>query len=58
MLKRLEVPAHLHRNAARVAAAGYEYSGETVINLAMRVAGIADLRDTDVLDVGCGVAIR
>ena len=55
MLKQLEVPAHLHRNAVRVAAAGYEHSGETVINLATRVAGIADLRDTDVLDVGCGV---
>jgi SAM-dependent methyltransferase len=55
MLTRLEVPEHLHRNAPRVAAAGYELSGETLINLVLRVAGIADLRGVDVLDVGCGV---
>ena len=55
MLTRLEVPAHLHRNASRVVAAGYEHSGETLINLATRLAGIADLSDIDVLDMGCGV---
>ncbi len=55
MLTRLEVPKHLHRNSRRAAAAGYEYSGETLIKLATRLAGIEDLRDIDVLDMGCGV---
>jgi SAM-dependent methyltransferase len=55
MLTRLEVPKHLHRNSPRAVAAGYEHSGETLIKLATRLAGIADLRDIDVLDVGCGV---
>lgn len=55
MLTRLEVPEHLHRNASRVVAAGYEHTGQTLINLAQRLAGFADLRDVDVLDVGCGV---
>jgi len=55
MLTRLEVPRHLHRNSPRVIAAGYEHSGETLINLVTRLAGIVDLRDIDVLDVGCGV---
>ena len=47
MLTRLEVPEDLHRNAPRVAAAGYELSGETLINLVLGVAGIADLRGVD-----------
>lgn len=55
MLTRLEVPPHLHRNSRRAAAAGYEHSGETLIKLVTRLAGIVDLRDVDVLDVGCGV---
>jgi SAM-dependent methyltransferase len=55
MLTRLEVPKHLHRNSPRVVAAGYEHSGQTLINLVTRLAGIVDLRDIDVLDVGCGV---
>jgi len=55
MLIRLEVPEGLHRNAADVAAAGYEHTGETLINLAIRSVGLENLTNTDILDVGCGV---
>ena len=55
MLTRLEVPADLHRNAPRVVAAGYEHTGEVLIRLAASLSGVPDLRNTDVLDVGCGV---
>lgn len=52
---RLDVPEHLHRNAPRVAAAGYEHTGHTLMNLVMRRIGIESLADSDILDVGCGV---
>jgi SAM-dependent methyltransferase len=55
MITELEVPEVLHRNAADVAAVGYEHTGETLINLATRSVGLESLRDTDILDVGCGV---
>lgn len=38
-----------------MAAAGYEHTGKTLIELAMRRCGFSSLSDKDVLDVGCGV---
>ena len=55
MLSRLEVPQHLHRNDPGLAVVGYEYTGELLMNLAMRRLGMASLADLDILDVGCGV---
>jgi SAM-dependent methyltransferase len=55
MLSRLEVPQHLHRNDPAMAVVGYEHSGQSLINLAMRRLGIASLANLDILDVGCGV---
>jgi len=55
LISRLEVPENLQRNASGVAAAGYEHTGETLINLVMRRTGINSLSEKDVLDVGCGV---
>src|SRR4029434_7705251 len=55
VVTRLLVPRHLHGNSPRAVAAGYEHSGEILINLVTRLGGIADLRDIDVLDMGCGV---
>ena len=55
MLHRLEVPEALHRNSAEVAAAGYEHTGQLLIDLATRSAGFQNLNEIDVLDVGCGV---
>jgi len=55
MIDRLVVPDELHRNAAGVIAAGYEETGQLLINLATRSVGLQNLEDVDVLDVGCGV---
>lgn len=55
MISRLDVPEGLQRNAPAVAAAGYEHTGQTLIELATRRCGFASLSDKDVLDVGCGV---
>ena len=52
---KLHVPDHLHRNAPGAAVLGYEHTGQTLIELAMRRVGLTTLRDTDILDVGCGV---
>jgi SAM-dependent methyltransferase len=38
-----------------VAAAGYEHTGQVLIDLAVRSAGLQSLEDVGVLDVGCGV---
>jgi len=55
MLERLVIPEEFQRNAPDVKAAGYEHTGETLIRLAMRRAGVASLGNIDILDVGCGV---
>ena len=55
MLSRLEIPQHLHRNDPGMAAVGYEYTGQRLMDLAMRRLGIVSLADRDILDVGCGV---
>jgi SAM-dependent methyltransferase len=55
MITRLDVPEVLHRNAQDVAEIGYEHTGNALINLATRSAGLKNLMNTDVLDVGCGV---
>jgi len=55
MIEQLDVPAELQRNAANVAAAGYEHTGQVLIDLSVRSAGLRSLEDVDVLDVGCGV---
>jgi SAM-dependent methyltransferase len=51
----LEVPDHLHRNSKHVGDAGYEETGQCLINLATQRVGLKTLADTDVLDIGCGV---
>ena len=43
MLSCLDVPEALHRNAADVAAAGYEHTGQALIDLATRSLGLEDL---------------
>jgi len=55
MIDHLDVPDELQRNAANVAAAGYEHTGQLLIDLATRSAGLQSLENVDVLDVGCGV---
>jgi SAM-dependent methyltransferase len=55
MITGLEVPEGLQRNAPDVAAAGYEHTGQLLIDLARRSVGLEHLANTDVLDVGCGV---
>jgi SAM-dependent methyltransferase len=55
MIDRLDVPRELHRNAPGVVAAGYEHTGQLLINLATRSVGLENLKDVNVLDVGCGV---
>lgn len=55
MLDHLVVPDALHRNAAGVINAGYENTGQLLINLATRCVGLESLENSDVLDVGCGV---
>ena len=55
MLTELSVPEDLQRNAPDVAAAGYEHTGQALIDLAMRSIGLENLANTDILDVGCGV---
>ncbi|NQZ10626.1 MAG: class I SAM-dependent methyltransferase [Algicola sp.] len=55
MIERLEVPQDLHRNSAVVQAAGYERTGQTLIDLVAHSTGHKNFGDIDVLDVGCGV---
>lgn len=55
MIDRLDVPEALQRNAPGVAAAGYEHTGQLLINLATQAVGLQNLKNVDVLDVGCGV---
>lgn len=55
MLDHLDVPEEFSRNSAEVSAAGYENTGELLINLATRSVGLKNLENIDVLDVGCGV---
>lgn len=55
MLERLEVPAALQRNSVEVAAAGFDYTGQLLINLATKYTGLQNLENIDVLDIGCGV---
>ncbi len=55
MIDRLDVPLELQRNAPDVAAAGYEHTGQVLIDLATASAGFENLANVDVLDVGCGV---
>jgi SAM-dependent methyltransferase len=54
--KPLVVPAYLHdRNAPRIRAEGIEHTGSVLIARAIECIGLNDLRNTDVLDIGCGV---
>lgn len=55
MLEYLELPQTLHQNAPDISAAGHELTGKTLIDLATRSIGKADLKDTAILDIGCGV---
>ena len=55
MLAYLDVPPHLHRNSAKVIAAGIEQTGQFLIELATSRIGLASLASSDILDVGCGV---
>ncbi|MFT4928586.1 MAG: 2-polyprenyl-3-methyl-5-hydroxy-6-metoxy-1,4-benzoquinol methylase [Phenylobacterium sp.] len=55
MIERLEVPAHLHRNAVSVQAAGPENTGQVLIDLVTEKVGLQSLENIDFLDVGCGV---
>jgi len=55
MIDRLDVPKELRRNSPEVVAAGYEYTGQLLINLATKCVGLENLENADVLDVGCGV---
>ena len=52
---KLIVPEHLHRNEPNTAAAGFEHTGQVLIDLATKRLGLKDLQDKDILDVGCGV---
>lgn len=54
ILRELAVPADLNRNSRLVFEAGYENTGEILINLAMESSGLNSLENLDVLDVGCG----
>lgn len=55
MMDRIEVPPELQRNSPQVAAAGYEHTGQLLIELATRSVGLSSLEGIDILDVGCGV---
>jgi 2-polyprenyl-3-methyl-5-hydroxy-6-metoxy-1,4-benzoquinol methylase len=55
MTRPLVVPDHLQRGAAEIRAQGIEHTGSTLIAYAIKRLGLDDLRNTDVLDVGCGV---
>jgi SAM-dependent methyltransferase len=55
MIEHLDIPEALHRNAPTIAAAGFEHTGQFLIDLATRTVGLKSLKDIDVLDVGCGV---
>jgi SAM-dependent methyltransferase len=55
MVTSLQIPEELHRNHPSITAAGYDYTGEALINLALLRVGLTSLENTDVLDVGCGV---
>ena len=50
----LVIPNHLQRNTSRVAAEGYEKSGQRLMFLA-RDRSELELKDSDILDIGCGV---
>jgi len=54
-LTHLDVPDHLHRNAPSVAAAGFEQTGQLLLNLVQNRCGLETLANTQILDVGCGV---
>jgi SAM-dependent methyltransferase len=51
----LHVPDELQRGAPHVRAAGPENTGEKVLRVVTERIGVANLAETDVLDVGCGV---
>jgi len=55
MISRLKVPETLQRNSPQVVAAGYEHTGQLLTDLATRSVGLSDLKNVDILDVGCGV---
>lgn len=55
MLSHLEVPTRFNRNSPDVAELGPENTGQQLIELATREAGLRDLCAVDILDVGCGV---
>lgn len=55
MTPKLVVPKEFNRNAPNIAVVGPEKTGATLINLVIEELGLKDLRDVDVLDVGCGV---
>jgi SAM-dependent methyltransferase len=55
LIDQLDVPKRFHQNAPSVAAAGFEYTGKTLIDVATKSVGRTCLKDADILDVGCGV---
>jgi SAM-dependent methyltransferase len=54
MLTTLEVPSWFARNHASITEAGALDTGEYLINTAMKAAGLNSLKDSRILDLGCG----
>lgn len=55
MKRPLVVPEELHRNAPDVHALGPENTGTVLLHYLAERIGVADLSQSDILDVGCGV---
>ena len=51
---RLQIPQKFRRNSHMVKEAGYDESAKEIIALMAERLGLADFRDTNILDVGCG----
>jgi len=55
VLTHIDIPDTFNRNAPGVVALGTDNTGQLLIELATREAGLTSLSHIDVLDVGCGV---
>lgn len=55
MLNHIDIPSQFNRNSPGVVALGPDNTGQLLIELATREAGLTSLSHVDVLDVGCGV---
>jgi len=51
---KLQIPQKFRRNSHMVKTAGYDESAKEIIELMAERLGLADFRDTNILDVGCG----